>query len=59
MRVSEWRRGHRDIWRHVRRPVEEQAVDVSELMEDLEQWPSGTTLFNLSQNEVHIDIRLE
>jgi len=47
------------LTRQVRRPLEEQGVDVSELLDDLDQWPSGTTLFNLSQNEVHIDIRVE
>jgi hypothetical protein len=47
------------LTRQVRRPLEEQGVDVSELLADLEQWPSGTTLFNLSQHEVHIDIRVE
>jgi hypothetical protein len=47
------------LTRQVRRPLEEHGVDVSELLDDLDQWPSGTTLFNLSQNEVHIDIRVE
>lgn len=45
--------------RQVRRPLEEQGVDLMDLLDDIDQWPSGTTLFNLSQNEVHIDIRVE
>lgn len=45
--------------RQVRKPLEEQGVDLMELLEDIDQWPSGTTLFNLSHNEVHIDIRVE
>lgn len=47
------------LTRQVRQPLAEQGVDLSELLDDLDQWPSGTTLFNLSQNEVHIDIRVE
>jgi hypothetical protein len=47
------------LTRQVRQPLEEHGVDLSELLDDLDQWPSGTTLFNLSQNEVHIDIRVE
>jgi hypothetical protein len=45
--------------RQVRKPLEEQGVDLMELLEDIDQWPSGTTLFNLSHNDVHIDIRVE
>jgi len=47
------------LTRQVRQPLDEHGVDLSELLDDLDQWPSGTTLFNLSQNEVHIDIRVE
>jgi hypothetical protein len=47
------------LTRQVRQPLEEHGVDLSELLDDLDQWPSGTTLFNLFWNEGHIDIRVE